>query len=159
MIGRLLVDTNVISLITKYLLGKLKKPADIKAAKWYDEQTSSSTIFLAFATVAELRGWVISRKDQTEQIKISNQVNKIIEHCYLIQSNDEIIDSWALISHEAKIRGKLSIQNPRSSQINDIWIAATARASKLTLLTRDADFDWMGDIGVSVRKYVDTISN
>jgi len=153
MSGRLLIDTNVISLVRKYKLGRIKEQDKKVAAEWYAHKMENSAFFISFATVAELKHWAISRIDPKDRERIEQIVRKTIESSYLIQCNDEITDSWALIRHEATIRGKFPDKNPKSSQINDIWIAATAHASRLTLLTYDTDFDWMTDIGVNVLCY------
>jgi predicted nucleic acid-binding protein len=148
-----LVDTNVISLIARNNLGLLKTQEEIDVAKWYESKAFGTPFILSFATSAELNLWLLSIKEQKTKEKTASAIKYIIESSYLLQSNDEVIESWAIIAHEARTRGKMSTPKPQSSQINDVWIAATAHANKLKLLTYDTDFDWMADLGVEVVKY------
>jgi len=148
-----LSDTNLISLALKHKMGRLKKPEMIEAADWYDSITSDTKTILSFATVAELKRWIASKKDQADKDRVASVVVPCIESSYLIQSNDAITSSWARIAQKAKDLGKMSTPNPLGSQINDIWIAATAEASNLTLLTCDKAFCWMEGIGISILVY------
>jgi len=148
-----LADTNLVSLTLKHKIGRLKNQREIDAANWYESLTKGTATILSFATVAELTRWIVSRKDQADRERVAKLVAPCIESSYRIQSNDAIATSWAMIAQEATARGVMSKPNPLGSQINDIWIAATAHASNLTLLTCDAGFGWMASIGVSVLVY------
>ena len=153
MADRLLVDTNVISLVGKYKLGRIQKEPEKSIAEWYASKIEGSILFISFATTAELKQWAVSKIDPKDRERIEQMIRKTLEFSYLIHSNNDITDSWALIRTEATNRGKFPDKNPKSSQINDIWIAATAHASKLALLTYDTDFGWLTDIGIDILSY------
>ena len=156
MASRLLVDTNVISLIIKRKLGRLNKPEIKDVASWYESKLSGQTVFLSFATKAELIRWVLLGQNQTDRERRGKAVESFVESCHVIQSDDDMLESWAMISNLAKKRGRFSKPNPLSSQINDIWIAASAHANRLALLTADAGFDWLAELDVEVLRYPET---
>ena len=58
-----------------------------------------------------------------------------------------------MIRQEATNRGLFQVKDTNDSQINDLWIAATAHASNLVLLTNDQWFEWMTKIGLSILLY------
>jgi predicted nucleic acid-binding protein len=145
-----LLDTNLIVYWINHELGCLKSKPEADAAKWCRSKIMGRKAILSFATVAELKRWVISTEDAEDTDRIGGAVNGLIERSHMILGNQHIADSWAMIANEAKKRGKMKEPKPLSTQINDIWIAAIAHASQLTLLTCDTGFNWMKIIGVSV---------
>ncbi|MCL1908458.1 MAG: PIN domain-containing protein [Holophagaceae bacterium] len=151
--SRYLVDTNVVSLIVKQMLGRLKGDAQREMADWFLSQMQDSPTILSFATVAELKRWVVSKEDPADRKKTSLAIGIFFRSSHYIHSNDRILDAWALLAQEARRRGRLAFGGPNNSQINDIWIAATAYACGFTLLTCDKGFDWMAELGVDVLRY------
>lgn len=71
-------------------------------------------------------GWGQSKLD-----KLRDQLERLIQ---IGIDDDALLDAYAEIDHA-------SLQAGRTMGKNDLWIAATARASGLTLLTTDRDFD------------------
>jgi len=151
--GGFLPDTNLVSYWISHTLGRTNNPMVAEAVEWFQSMLVGSRTILSFATVAELRRWVISTKDPVDRDRIGSMVNELVELSYLIHGSREIADSWAMIANEAKALGKMRETKPLSTQINDTWIAASAHASNLTLLTCDTGFGWMADIGVRVQVY------
>jgi predicted nucleic acid-binding protein len=100
--------------------------------------------------VAEIKRWVVSTENGAARGRIDWAVTQFLEACFQIQSNVDIVDAWAMIASEAKARGRMSKPSPPGSQIDDVWIAATAYASNLTPLACDKGFGWMAGIGVDV---------
>jgi predicted nucleic acid-binding protein len=109
---RFLADTNLVSFALMHKMGCLKKQMDIDAAVWYEAITRDTKAILSFATVAELRRWINSIKDQAERDRIAKVVVPCIESSYRIQSNDAIAESWAMIAKKAKARGRMSKPSP-----------------------------------------------
>lgn len=144
MVKRILIDTNVLSLLIKYKLGRLaKNPEATAAAEWYLSQLQGKDLIRSFATDAELRRWALSRENPIDKERITNAIQHTFNTTACIHSTESVAESWAHLACHAK--GKLPLNDPNSSQINDLWIAATARAFKLPLLTHDTDFDWMSE--------------
>lgn len=144
MVKRILVDTNVLSLLIKYKLGRLAKSPEATAiAEWYLSQIQGKDLIRSFATDTELRRWALSRENPRDKERIENAIRHTFNTTACIHSTEGVAESWAHLACHAK--GKLPLNDPNSSQINDLWIAATARAFKLPLLTHDTDFDWMSE--------------
>lgn len=144
MAKRILVDTNVLSLLIRYKLGRLSKnPEAMAIAEWYASQIQGKDLIRSFATDAELRRWALSRENPMDKERIEKSIQHTFDTTACIHSTEGVAESWAHLACHAK--GKLPLNDPNSSQINDLWIAATARAFKLPLLTHDTDFDWMSE--------------
>jgi len=142
MAKRVLVDTNVLSLLIRYKLGRLEKnPEAIAKAIWYAAQIQGKELIRSFATDAELRRWVLSREDPKDRERVEGAILHTFNTTGCIHSTEAVSESWAHLANQAK--GRLPLNDPNSSQINDLWIAATARAFKLPLVTCDTDFNWM----------------
>lgn len=150
MFQHFLVDTNIVSTLTYYKLGLIIDPENEKIAQWYDLQVKDATTVLNFAIVAELKRWVQSRKDKGFAKSLNRELTNLLDTAYIIHSNEKTMTSWARITHEAAMRGKFQIKNSASSQINDFWIAATAYAYNLTILTNDKGFGWMPELGIKI---------
>lgn len=154
MAQRVLVDTNVLSLLIRYKLGRLdKNPEALAKAEWYAALLNGKELIRSFATDAELRRWMISRDNPRDRARIEGAIFHTFNISGCIHSTEAVAESWAHLAHNAK--GRLPLNDPNSSQINDLWIAATARAFKLSLVTHDTDFDWMDEYSVETVKYRD----
>lgn len=144
MANQILVDTNVLSLLIRYKLGRLSKnPEAMATAEWYVSKIQGKDLIRSFATDAELRRWALSRENPIDKERIEKSIQHTFDTTACIHSTEGVAESWAHLACHAK--GKLPLNDPNSSQINDLWIAATARAFKLPLLTHDTDFDWMSE--------------
>lgn len=142
MANRILVDTNVLSLLIRFKLGRLdKNPAALEMAEWYAARLQGKDVVRSFATDAELRRWALSRENPEDRSRVQSAIQYTFDTTGCIHSTERVAESWAHLACHAK--GKLPLKDPNSSQINDLWIAATARAFTLPLLTNDTDFDWM----------------
>jgi len=53
----------------------------------------------------------------------------------------EVVDSYSDLY-------SISFDSGNPTGENDLWIAATAKATNSVLITRDKDFDWMRDAGL-----------
>lgn len=152
MVERVLVDTNVLSLLIRYKLGRLRSNPEATAkAEWYASQIQGRELIRCFATDAELRRWLLSKENPKDRERIGNAILHTFDTSGCVHSTEAVSDSWAYLANLSK--GKLPLKDPNSSQINDLWIAATARAFKLPLVTHDTDFDWMGQHGVRTIKF------
>jgi tRNA(fMet)-specific endonuclease VapC len=88
-------------------------------------------------------GWGTGRVGRLHHI-VGRFVSLPLEH-------PGVIDAYGEIDH-------LSRQLGRSMSKNDVWIAATARATRTRLLTIDLDFDHLSQRNVIMRDWIDPAS-
>jgi len=150
MVQALLADTNVITMVIDAAHGRIKEPGRRDIADWYAAKIGGAPSVLSFATVAELMRWVISRRDPVDRERAGRAVGDLLGRSYVVHSNAGILEAWATIRHEATVRGLSQVKDVNDSQINDLWIAATALACGLTLVTHDAGFGWMAALGLDI---------
>ena len=131
----LLLDTNVVLHLTR---------DGNTAAKAIDSQFALSTSrfrpSICEVTVGELLAFTLSNKWGDKRIRA---LRTEIDRCLLIPiSTPGVHDRWASISSAAKKRGVTIGQN-------DLWIAAAASVSNLTVLTTDTgDFGQLRRLGL-----------
>jgi len=146
---RFLLDTNM-------LLGLTRKAAWAKwAYDFYELSRSDCVVFTSIickgeiTALAEKRGWAANRRTQLDKV--------LSEFPSVNPDRPEIIQAYAHI--DAWTHGKLpgtAVTSPPvpqpavSMKQNDLWIAATARATKAKLLTTDKDFDHLRDIWINL---------
>lgn len=94
-------------------------------------------------TLGELRLGVLQARDpDTAARRLSTY--QIAERFEPIAVDEAVSDAWALLVSRLRAAG-------RKAPINDSWIAATAIAYRVPLVTQDADYDDMP--GVDVIKF------
>lgn len=128
----LLLDTIVVSELRKVKAGK----ADKNVARW-SKSVEANELFISVITLQELEGGVLlmERKDKKQGALLRAWLD------------DHVIPAFAgrTLSIDATIAKKcaeLSVASPRSYR--DSFIAATALAHQMTLVTRDVgDFEIM----------------
>jgi predicted nucleic acid-binding protein len=150
---KFLADTNLACMAIKRRLGRLKTPWENAVADWYEVTAGDGGAAICFATVAELMLWALSRRDPTDKARVAAAVTQFLASAYRLQSSDAMTRSWAMIAREARLRGRMPAPGPIGAQVNDIWIAACAHACGMTLLTCDAGFGWMAEVGVDARVF------
>ena len=76
------------------------------------------------------------------------QLHKILAEFVRVEAGlREVVDAYAELYADGRLNGNACGQN-------DLWIAATAKATNAVLLTCDKDFDWMHDTHIT-RHYID----
>lgn len=117
-----LVDTNVISELRK------GSRCDGLVASWFDG-LSPDEIFLSVLTIGELRRGVelIRRRDESAAGSLESWLDELVsDHGdRILPINREIAEEW----------GRFNVPDPLS--VTDGLLAATAKAHKLTLATRN----------------------
>ena len=81
--------------------------------------------------------------------KLSQLLRLLAEFVRVEAGLREVVDAYAEIYADGRRSG-----NPCGKQQNDLWIAATAKATNALLLTCDRDFDWMDGKHIT-RHYID----
>ena len=129
-----LVDTNVVS----YLISQ--RPADQALAERYRPHLLGQHLAVAFQTWAELRvgaellGW-----DR-------NRFAELTQPFEVIPWNDELLDTYVELRARAYLRNRQR-RSPRLSAA-DGWIAATAAAFDIPLVTHDRALSVLPEITV-----------
>ena len=89
--------------------------------------------FVSVVTLAELRAGVLAAQDaeqRARRLRTLTAVSKISS----FPVDEAVASRWA------ELRAHLALNGGRVN-VNDLWIAATAVAHRLPLVTQDADFD------------------
>ena len=124
--GGFLLDTNV--LVNLFRNNDLGKYLDIT----YGLSGASNPFLLSIVTVGELYaltmkfGWVTTKR---------TALDAMLRSFTWVDINDQqVLDAYGEIDAWSEINGKKMGKN-------DVWIAATARATNTTVLSSDTDFD------------------
>ncbi|MDX2301793.1 MAG: type II toxin-antitoxin system VapC family toxin [Microscillaceae bacterium] len=143
-----LLDTNII-----LIYGRDSEISD-KIEKEYNLFSEENNLAISVVTLGELNSL-------TRQFKFGEKrrgmLYKLVEDIFKIDINfEEIIEKYGEI--DAFSQGKLENQNlnksSRNMGKNDLWIAATASAYDLILVTTDKDFDHLESEYIQL-KYID----
>lgn len=116
--GRGLADTSV------FIANESGRP--LNAAALPDE------LAVSIVTIGELRAGVLAARDTATRATRLNTLTKAM-HLEPIPIDDAVAEQWALL--RVMLRDN-SLRMP----VNDSWIAATAMAVEVPVVTQDADF-------------------
>ncbi len=124
-IRRGLLDTSV------FIASESGRPLD--GARLPDE------VAISVITPAELQVGVLVAKDTETRARrlVTLESTSDIE---VLPVDDQVAAVWA------RLRVEL-VEAGRRVNVNDLWIAATAMANGLPIVTQDADYDAIGEIG------------
>jgi predicted nucleic acid-binding protein len=95
---------------------------------------------ISVVTLGELRLGVLQAADP-ESAARRLSAYQIAQRFDALPVNEQVSDAWALLVSRLRAAG-------RNAPINNSWIAATAMAHGVPVLTRDADYDAMPGVGV-----------
>jgi predicted nucleic acid-binding protein len=91
-------------------------------------------------TLSELRLGVLQAKDP-EAASRRLSTYQLAQRFEALTVDESVADAWALLVSRLRAAG-------RKVRINDSWIAATAIAHHIPIVTQDADYDAMPDVEV-----------
>jgi predicted nucleic acid-binding protein len=95
---------------------------------------------ISAVTLGELRLGVLQAKDpETSSRRLSTY--QLAQRFEAMTIDESVSDAWALLVSRLRAAG-------RKMPINDSWIAATAIAHDIPLVTQDADYDDLPDVEV-----------
>ena len=120
-----LLDTSVL------IASETGRQLDVKAVP--DEA------YVSVITSAELQVGVLAARDTATRARRLATLSSIA-HLELLPVDAEAAARWA------ELRVRLA-QAGRKMNVNDLWIAAVALANSLPVVTQDADFDVIHDLG------------
>lgn len=121
-----LLDTSV------FVAQESGRPADLARIP---EQVSTSVV-----TMAELKAGVLAATD------VVTKSRRLTTYQALSRYATYAVDE-AAADHWAELRVLLR-EAGRSMKVNDLWIAAIARAHGLAVVTQDDDFDVLAELGL-----------
>jgi predicted nucleic acid-binding protein len=149
-----MVDTNVASYLMKLKHGRYKVDSDnYRVASWYAQTLTGSQIAISFATKAELERGLITIADPDRKARLREMIDGFYSLIYVCNSNGRVSDTWGRLCGAGVSLKKINNAVIKESQLNDIWIAATAIAYELPLVGHDTDFLWMQDQGLTLIRY------
>ena len=106
------------------------EPAEIENFEWG----------ISAISLGELRLGVLQARDP---VAASRRLStyQLAQRFEALPVDDTVSDAWALLVSKLRVAG-------RRAPISDSWIAATAIAYRIPVLTQDADYDDMPDLDV-----------
>jgi tRNA(fMet)-specific endonuclease VapC len=126
----------------------------LKALENYDE---SANIIVSVATKAELESFIIQNNWGVVKVNKLKKILDEITYIDIANADKILLDSYSEIDAFSKRKiidkkGNLLVGSARKMGKNDLWIAATAFALNIPLLTTDGDFDHLNNTFLKVFK-------
>lgn len=124
------------------------------ALESFDE---AANIIVSVVTKAELESFIAQNKWGKPKIEKLNKILNEITYIDIANADNLLIDSYTEIDAFSKRKikdkkGNLLDGSARKMGKNDIWIAATAFALDVPLMTTDGDFDHLDNTFLNVLK-------
>jgi len=95
---------------------------------------------ISVVTLGELRLGVLQAADP-ESAARRLSAYQLAQRFDALPVNEQVSDAWALLVSRLRAAG-------RKAPVNDSWIAATAMAHGVPVVSQDADYDAMPGVGV-----------
>lgn len=95
---------------------------------------------VSVVTLAELQAGVLAAPDPTT-VSTRLRTLQLAQESEPLPVDAQVAQEWALLRVEVARAG-------RRVNVNDLWIAATARASRLPVVTQDRDFGALASLGL-----------
>lgn len=95
---------------------------------------------ISVVTLGELRLGVLQARDP-EAVSRRLSTYQLAQRFEALAVDEAVSDAWALLVSRLREAG-------RKVPVNDSWIAATAIAHQVPIVTQDADYDAMPDVQV-----------
>lgn len=111
-----------------------------EAGRELDVTLLPDEVYVSVITLGELQAGVLTAPDTATRSQRMATVNALAK----VQALP--VDA-ACASHWASLRVQLH-EAGRRMGVNDLWIASVALANRLPVVTQDADFDVLGELGV-----------
>ena len=112
----------------------------LEAARFDASRFSSFEWGISAITLGELRLGVLQATDP-ESASRRLSTSQLARRFEPLAVDESVSDAWALLVSRLRAQG-------RRAPINDSWIAATAIAHGIPIVTQDADYDAMPDVQV-----------
>ncbi len=112
----------------------------LETRRFDGSQISNFEWGISVVTLGELRLGVLQAKDP-EAASQRLSTYQLAQRFEALTIDEQVSDAWALLISRLRAAG-------RKAPINDSWIAATAIAHGIPIVTQDADYDVMPDVEV-----------
>ncbi|GAA2213166.1 type II toxin-antitoxin system toxin ribonuclease C4 [Nonomuraea monospora] len=112
----------------------------LEAARFDVDRFADFEWGVSVVTLGELRFGVLQARDPESSARRLSTY-QLAERFEPIPIDETVADAWALLVSRLRVAG-------RKAPINDTWIAATAIAHKVPVVTQDADYDDMPGLDV-----------
>ena len=112
----------------------------IEAQRFESEQIEDFEWGISTITLGELRLGVLQAKDP---VSASRRLStyQLAQRFEALPVEGAVSDAWALLVSKLRAAG-------RKAPVNDSWIAATAIAHRIPVVTQDGDYDGMPDLQI-----------
>lgn len=105
-----------------------------------DDEAMPASVSVSVITIAELRLGVLIASAVEDRARRMATL-RLAESLEPLPVDDAVANAWATLVARLRDQG-------RKAPLNDSWIAATAIANDLPVMTQDADFDTMPGVRV-----------
>jgi predicted nucleic acid-binding protein len=141
-----LLDTNIVLIYIR------NNETTQKLESKLDLFSGEHNLIISVASIGELKS--IARQNQWGKMKWQKMLTVINDFLIADIRNEEIIDKYAEIDafSQGKILEKPLGDSARNIGKNDLWIAATASALQLELITTDDDFNHLKNDFIQLKK-------
>jgi predicted nucleic acid-binding protein len=112
----------------------------LEAERFDADQFANFEWGISVITLGELRLGVLQAKEP-EAASRRLSTYQLAQRFEALAIDESVADAWALLVSRLRAAG-------RKAQINDSWIAATAIAHHIPIVTQNADYDLMPDAEV-----------
>jgi hypothetical protein len=115
----------------------------LEADRVAEQVLASFDLGVSAITLGELRLGVLSASKQGDPATASRRLAtyQLARQFDPLPVDEHVSDAWALLVAQLRVQG-------RKAPINDTWIAATALAHKLPVVTQDTDYAAMPGLEV-----------
>lgn len=111
-----------------------------EATRLIDTDLLPDEAYVCVVTAAELRAGVLAAADTAVRARRMATLERL-GALQLLAIDSDVAAQWAQLRVQLRDAGK-------RMPVNDSWIAAVAVAHHLPLITQDADFDVLGELGL-----------
>ena len=120
---------------------------------------SDPNIIISVVTKAEMESFVIQNNWGVNKIEKFNRLLNDITIIDIVENDNQLINEYSKIDSYSKRKsidklGNKLLGAAKTMGKNDLWIAATASALDIPLITADSDFDHLKDSFIDVIKIV-----
>jgi predicted nucleic acid-binding protein len=112
----------------------------LKAQRFQAEQIEDFEWGISTVTLGELRLGVLQAMDPVAASKRLSTY-QLAQRFEALPVDTAVSDTWALLVSKLRAAG-------RKAPVNDSWIAATAIAHRIPVVTQDDDYDHMPDLQI-----------
>lgn len=112
----------------------------LESGRGLDRTSVPDELLVSVITLAELEAGVLAARD------VSSRAARLRTFEFASRLEPLVVDA-SVSAHWALLRVELHLAGRRAG-VNDLWLAATALANDLPIVTQDDDFDILAELGL-----------